>query len=217
MSTEIPAPTPEDKFSFGLWTVGWRGRDPFGEATRPRDGHRPRAGEARRDGGVRRQLPRRRRHPLRQRRRHPRPHHRALQAGPGRHRSRRHHGDHQPLHAPGLQGRRLHQQRPRHPPLRAAQGHAQRRPRRRDGRQGVRRVGRSRGCRVRRLAGHPRRPRPDEGGLRRPRRSTSPRRATTCASPSSPSPTSPAATSCSRPSATRWPSSSGSSVPSWSA
>ncbi|MDT0266019.1 xylose isomerase [Streptomyces sp. DSM 44915] len=28
-------PTPEDKFSFGLWTVGWRGNDPFGDATRP--------------------------------------------------------------------------------------------------------------------------------------------------------------------------------------
>ncbi|GAB2892284.1 xylose isomerase [Streptomyces mayteni] len=28
-------PTPDDKFSFGLWTVGWQGRDPFGEATRP--------------------------------------------------------------------------------------------------------------------------------------------------------------------------------------
>ncbi|SCK56673.1 xylose isomerase [Streptomyces sp. WMMB 322] len=27
-------PTPEDRFSFGLWTVGWLGRDPFGEATR---------------------------------------------------------------------------------------------------------------------------------------------------------------------------------------
>ncbi|PSL53809.1 xylose isomerase [Saccharothrix carnea] len=24
-----------DKFSFGLWTVGWPGRDPFGDATRP--------------------------------------------------------------------------------------------------------------------------------------------------------------------------------------
>ena len=23
-------PTPEDKFSFGLWTVGWQARDPFG-------------------------------------------------------------------------------------------------------------------------------------------------------------------------------------------
>ncbi|MGH3313818.1 MAG: xylose isomerase [Streptomyces sp.] len=27
-------PTPEDRFSFGLWTVGWLGRDPFGDATR---------------------------------------------------------------------------------------------------------------------------------------------------------------------------------------
>ncbi|HWN29461.1 MAG TPA: TIM barrel protein, partial [Actinomycetospora sp.] len=35
MSIDIPAPTPEDKFSFGLWTVGWQARDPFGEATRP--------------------------------------------------------------------------------------------------------------------------------------------------------------------------------------
>ena len=40
-------------------------------------------------------------------------------------------------------------------------------------------------------------------------------RATTCASRSSPSPTSPAATSCCRPSATRWPSSTSSSIPSW--
>ncbi|GAB3115394.1 xylose isomerase [Streptomyces calidiresistens] len=28
-------PTPADKFTFGLWTVGWAGRDPFGDATRP--------------------------------------------------------------------------------------------------------------------------------------------------------------------------------------
>jgi xylose isomerase len=28
-------PTPEDKFTFGLWTVGWQARDPFGDATRP--------------------------------------------------------------------------------------------------------------------------------------------------------------------------------------
>ena len=33
MST--PQPTPEDRFSFGLWTVGWTARDPFGDATRP--------------------------------------------------------------------------------------------------------------------------------------------------------------------------------------
>ncbi|MFJ9615346.1 xylose isomerase [Streptomyces noursei] len=33
--TERFTPTPGDKFSFGLWTVGWQGRDPFGDATRP--------------------------------------------------------------------------------------------------------------------------------------------------------------------------------------
>ncbi|HYO32111.1 MAG TPA: xylose isomerase [Nocardioidaceae bacterium] len=27
-------PTPDDKFSFGLWTVGWQARDPFGDAAR---------------------------------------------------------------------------------------------------------------------------------------------------------------------------------------
>jgi xylose isomerase len=28
-------PTPQDRFTFGLWTVGWQARDPFGDATRP--------------------------------------------------------------------------------------------------------------------------------------------------------------------------------------
>jgi xylose isomerase len=28
-------PTPADRFTFGLWTVGWQARDPFGEETRP--------------------------------------------------------------------------------------------------------------------------------------------------------------------------------------
>jgi xylose isomerase len=28
-------PTKQDRFTFGLWTVGWPGRDPFGDATRP--------------------------------------------------------------------------------------------------------------------------------------------------------------------------------------
>ena len=27
-------PSPADKFTFGLWTVGWQARDPFGDATR---------------------------------------------------------------------------------------------------------------------------------------------------------------------------------------
>ena len=35
MSPELNA-TPENRFSFGLWTIGNRGRDPFGEAVRPK-------------------------------------------------------------------------------------------------------------------------------------------------------------------------------------
>ncbi|MDA8439374.1 MAG: xylose isomerase, partial [Propionibacterium sp.] len=31
----VRKPTPEDRFSFGLWTVGWAGTDPFGVNTRP--------------------------------------------------------------------------------------------------------------------------------------------------------------------------------------
>ena len=30
-----PRPTPADRFSFGLWTVGWTASDPFGAPTRP--------------------------------------------------------------------------------------------------------------------------------------------------------------------------------------
>ncbi|MDQ2838607.1 MAG: xylose isomerase [Actinomycetota bacterium] len=32
--TTVPTPTKADRFSFGLWTVGWQGRDPFGDAAR---------------------------------------------------------------------------------------------------------------------------------------------------------------------------------------
>jgi xylose isomerase len=35
MNSDIYAPTKADKFSFGLWTVGNRGRDPFGDFVRP--------------------------------------------------------------------------------------------------------------------------------------------------------------------------------------
>jgi xylose isomerase len=34
MTKQIPTPRPEDKFSFGMWTIGWTARDPFGDATR---------------------------------------------------------------------------------------------------------------------------------------------------------------------------------------
>ncbi|GAA3049641.1 xylose isomerase [Kitasatospora albolonga] len=35
MSIDPLVPTPAHRFTFGLWTVGWQGRDPFGDATRP--------------------------------------------------------------------------------------------------------------------------------------------------------------------------------------
>ena len=35
MESKEYQPRPEDKFSFGLWTVGNQGRDPFGDAVRP--------------------------------------------------------------------------------------------------------------------------------------------------------------------------------------
>ena len=35
MHTDAYRPKPSDKFTFGLWTVGNRGRDPFGEFVRP--------------------------------------------------------------------------------------------------------------------------------------------------------------------------------------
>jgi xylose isomerase len=35
MNNDRYTPRPEHKFSFGLWTVGNRGRDPFGDAVRP--------------------------------------------------------------------------------------------------------------------------------------------------------------------------------------
>jgi xylose isomerase len=35
VSTDSFAPTPADKFSFGIWTVGWQGVDVFGGAVRP--------------------------------------------------------------------------------------------------------------------------------------------------------------------------------------
>lgn len=34
MPADALTPRPEHKFTFGLWTVGWQARDPFGDATR---------------------------------------------------------------------------------------------------------------------------------------------------------------------------------------
>ena len=105
-------PTREDKFSFGLWTVGWQARDLFGEATRPvlagveavhklaelgaygitfhDDDLVPPGIEQHRAAAD----------------------HRRVQGRAGRDRPGRADGDHQPVRRPGVQGRRLHQQRP---------------------------------------------------------------------------------------------------------
>src|SRR5258708_36525480 len=34
MNNDLYSPKPDHKFTFGLWTVGNRGRDPFGDAVR---------------------------------------------------------------------------------------------------------------------------------------------------------------------------------------
>ncbi len=164
----FPTPTPADKFTFGLWTVGWQARDPFGDATRPRA--RPGRGRApaRRARRLRRHLPRRRPHPVR------RPTRRArasiidaLQGGARRDRHEGADGDDQPVHPPGVQGRRASPattasvRRYAH-----AQGHAQHGPRRRARRRDLRVLGRPRGHRDRRRQGRPRRARPLPRGPR---------------------------------------------------
>ena len=58
-----PQPTKEDKFSFGLWTVGWQARDLFGDATRPVLTGVEAVHKLAELGRVRHHLPRRRPHP----------------------------------------------------------------------------------------------------------------------------------------------------------
>ena len=110
-----------------------------------------RLGRARRLG---RRLPRRRSRALRRLARRARPDRRALRRGRGREPGMvRPDGHHQPVRPPGLQGRRLHLQRPRRAPLRPAQDDARDRPRRRARRRRrLRLLGRPRGRRGRRVA-----------------------------------------------------------------
>ena len=140
--TERYTPTPEDKFSFGLWTVGWQGKDPFGDATRPALDPVESVQRLAELGAYGRHLPRRRPDPLRLDRDRARSAHRRVPAGARRDRHDGPDGHHQPLHPPRLQGRRLHRQRPRRAPLRAAQGAPQHRPGRRARRADLRRLGR---------------------------------------------------------------------------
>ena len=154
-ATDWEPPTRDDRFSFGLWTVGWQGVDVFGGAIRePLDPaeavHRladlGAYGVTFHDDDV---FPfgasaGRARQPAR-----------AVPQGARGDRPGGADGDHQPVLAPGLPRRRLHQQRPRRTPLRAPQDPRPDRPGRRAGRQGLRGVGRPRGRRVRGRQGRP--------------------------------------------------------------
>ena len=194
MATTSRVPTPEDKFSFGLWTVGWTGTDPFGVASRPaldpweyadklaelgawgitfhdNDVFPFDADEATQATGS------------------------PAQGGCRQRRPGHRDGHHQHLQPPGVQGRRPDLQRPLGAPVRAAQGAARRRPRRRARRHDLRHVGRARGQRVRRLQGPARPPSSATRRASTPSPATSRPRATTCGSRWSPSRTSRAATS----------------------
>ena len=108
-------PTPADKFTFGLWTVGNRGRDPFGDFVRP---PLDPVAAVQRLGGDRRlgrELPRQRSGADRRRRGRARSHRPRLQEGARRHRHGRADGDDEPLHRSGVQGRRVHIARPARP------------------------------------------------------------------------------------------------------
>ena len=79
--TDRYSPRPEDKFTFGLWTVGNRGRDPFGDAVRAAAlaGRRRRA--ARRGRRMGREPSRQRSRADRRHARRARPHRRATSSG----------------------------------------------------------------------------------------------------------------------------------------
>ena len=138
-------PTPSDRFTFGLWTVGNVGRDPFGEPTRPaaRPGRDRR--ETRRARGLRRVAARQRSGARARERGRARPDRRPLRGALERDRARRRDGDDEPLHAAGLQGRRLHRERSARAPARAAEDDGRDGPRRRARRADLRLLGRARG------------------------------------------------------------------------
>lgn len=112
MTSDPLVPTPAHRFTFGLWTVGWQGRDPFGDATRPaldpvetveRLAELGAYGVTFHDDdlitfGARRRRPRSGGQAFSHRTRHGR-----VEGADGHH---------QPLHPPGVQGRRLHRERP---------------------------------------------------------------------------------------------------------
>ena len=144
-------PQPAHKFTFGLWTISNRGRDPFGEPVRdplPPNDAVAMLGEvgawgvnlhdndlvpidataAERDRIVR-----------------------EFKAAMQQHGMVVPDGHRQPVHRPDLQGRRLHGQRPAGPGLRRAEDDGRDGPRRGTRRQDLRAVGWARGHRDRRM------------------------------------------------------------------
>ena len=130
------------RFTFGLWTVGNPGRDPFGGPTRGRRRPRRLGPQARRARRLGRLAARRRPDPDGLQRRREGEDRRALQGRARPDRAGRGHGHDQPLRPPGVQGRRVHLQRPRRPPRGDRQGDALHRHRRPAQRRGLRLLGR---------------------------------------------------------------------------
>ena len=190
--TDPYTPQAEHHFTFGLWTVGNRGRDPV----RPRGAPAARSGRGgappRRARRLRRELPRRRPRAVRlvaaEREAILKRFRQALDET----------GMKVPMATtnlfcqPGVQGGRVHRQRPARPPVRGA-------PRRStpstsapsSGADGLRDVGRPRGRGGRRGQGRARRARPLRGGGRPLLRATSASAATTCVIALEPKPNEP--------------------------
>ena len=162
-------PTPADKFSFGLWTVGWQGVDVFGAAVRPplapADAVRRLAdlgayGISFHDNDV---------FPFGCSASRARPPRGDAAGRPGRDRAGGADGDDELVLAPGVPRRRVHEQRSGRPPIRHPQGRRQPRSGSRGRRQHVRRLGWAGGCGVRGGQGRARCARPLQGGVRRAR------------------------------------------------
>ena len=151
--TDRYAPRPEHKFSFGLWTVGNRGRDPFGDVVRDPLPPVDAVALLARSRRVGREPPRQRPRADRRHARRARPHRRATFKTACRDaRHRRADGDRQPVLRSGVPRRRLHLQRRRaSAPMRVAEDDARDGSRRGARRQDLRAVGRARGHRNRRL------------------------------------------------------------------
>ena len=112
------SPTPEDRFTFGLWTVGWTGNDPFGVATRAALDPVEAVHKLSELGAYGITFHDNDLVPFDATASEKRPDPEELQGRPRRDRPEGAHGDHQPVQPPGLQGRRLHLQRPFHPAFR---------------------------------------------------------------------------------------------------